>query len=161
VRFDLTKFLLCRAIAENADADTPDADRVALVTSLMNVGLVQSAILTRVVAERQAPPTGSTLETISPRGRGRRGRFTAAGTSAARVKVPDLAKMSNADQIRRHLEEHRLQPRIHHATIPEIKASRMARQWPAADADVDEGAEIYVFLVEPDEGGPRDPPARK
>jgi hypothetical protein len=60
MQFDLTKFLVCRAIAENADPDTAGADRLALLASMMNMNLVQSAVVASVLAQSQAPPAIST-----------------------------------------------------------------------------------------------------
>jgi len=164
MQFDLMKFLLCRAIADNADPDTPGADRVALVTSLLNMGLVQSAVLTSVIAAGQAPPPRA-LGAANVRSRSRWGRSAAPITSAAKVKVPSVRHMSDAKQIHDHLHEHKLRPMIHRETIPEIKTPRVLRQWPAADEDVDEGAEINVLLLVPEESGhgkaePRGPNTR-
>ena len=149
MQFDLTTFLVCRAIAENADPDTQGANRLALAASLMNAGLAQSAVLASVLAARQAPPAQSAALAPSRR---RNARPLAAGKPAARVKVPSVRHMSDPRQIEDHLRERKLRPLVHRAPVTEIKTPRVARQWPEADEDVDEGAEINVLLLVPEEG---------
>lgn len=144
MQFDLTKFLVCRAIAENVDPDTPGANRLALAASLLNMGLAQSAVLASVLAAGQAPRAQGVAR---GRWRGRR-----AGAPTAKVKVPNVHHMSDPRQIHDHLREHKLQSRIDIEAMAEIKSPRVLRQWPEADADVDEGAEINVLLLTPENG---------
>lgn len=157
MQFDLTTFLVCRAIAENEDPDTPGADRLALAASMMNMGLAQSAVLASVLAAGQAPPAQSAAPVTSRRAapaRSRRqsARSLAARKPAARVRVPNVRDMPDPKQIEDHLHERKLRPVVHRERVPEIKSPRVVRQWPEADEDVDEGTEINVLLLVPEEG---------
>lgn len=157
MQLDLTKFLLCRAIAENADADTSSADRVGLLTSMLGKDLGTSAVLAYVIAENQAPSvaadgegSGTTVARVRPRGRrGRRGRPAA---TSAKVVVPSVRHMSDPQLIQAHLHEHKLQARIDREAVPDLKTARVLRQWPEKDTAVDEGTEISVLMIVPEDG---------
>jgi hypothetical protein len=152
MQFDLTKFLLCRAVAENADPDTAGADQLALLTSMMNLGLVQSAVIASVLAQSQAPPpTGNGV--AAPLHRGRRAAPMAANSASRRkVRVPRLDELSSASEIHEHLQRHKLEPRVHRETVPGIRAPRVLRHWPGPDVEVDEGTEIDVLFLVPEDG---------
>jgi hypothetical protein len=156
MQFDLTKFLLCRAVAENADPNTTGADQLALLTSMMNLGLVQSALMASVLAQSQAPPpTGTGV--VSPLHRGHRAAPMAASSarvasSRRKVRVPRLDDLASAREIHEHLQRHRLEPRFHRETVSGIMAPRVLRHWPEADVEVDEGTEIDVLFIVPDDG---------
>jgi hypothetical protein len=158
-QFNAMNFLLFRAIADR-NLDTPQADRLALAVSLMNMGLMQSVVLTSLLAQ-SSDGQGSSTTGVSVRGR--RARSLAAPTPAAKVKVPSVRHMSDPKKIDEHLHEHRLRTRIHREAIAEIKSPRVLRQWPEADEDVDEGAEVNVLLLIPEEArhGSAEPRARK
>jgi hypothetical protein len=156
MQFDLTKFLVCRAVAENADPDTAGADRLALLTSVMNMNLVQSALIASVLAQSQAqsiPPAGD--GGAAPLHRGRRTAPMAAysarvASSRRRVRVPRLDDLASASEIHEHLQRHKLEPRVHRETVPGILAPRVLRHWPGADVEVDEGTEVDVLFIVPE-----------
>jgi len=151
MQFDVTTFLLCRAIAENADPDTPGADRLALVASMLDLGgPLQSALLTSALARGQAPATNGETPVAALRTGHRRRRALA---SPAAIKVPSVRHLNDAEQIHAHLQGHKLRPVIHREMIPEIKVPRVLRQWPEADSDAFEGADVNVLLLVP-EGAP-------
>jgi hypothetical protein len=158
MQFDLTKFLVCRAIAQNADPDTAGADRLALLASMMNMNLVQSAVVASVLAQSQAPPPISTTGggAAVALHRGRRAPPMASGADVAssprRVRVPRLDDLASASEIHEHLQRHRLEPRVHSETVPGILAPRVLRHWPGVDTEVDEGTEIDVLFIVPEEG---------
>ena len=162
MEFELTKFLVCRAIAENADPDTPGADRMALVASMLNVGLVQSAVLASVLAEVRRRPSAAPASVTSSGGRARLlggGQASRQGEGAQRA--PHVRSKADRGPSAGTPSAAAVRPRAG----PEIKTPRVVRQWPEADKDVDEGAEINVLLLVPEEGkdGAAEPrvPARK
>jgi hypothetical protein len=161
MELDLTKFLVCYAIAGNADPDAPQATTLALATSLLDMSLVQSAVVTQMVAQSLAPgqkpvaQMGSVLPAAPfgsrPRFSRLRGRRARAMAARARVKVPSVRHMANPADIHTHLHEHKLRPVIHREQLAEIKEPRVLRQWPEAGADVMEGTEVNVLLIVPEE----------
>jgi hypothetical protein len=149
---DMTAFLTYFAIARNKDPDTGSAGKAALLTSMLNLDLLPGVLVASALANNLAPPTATTPV---PSGgifgrRHRRGRHgLPAPVGRARIRVPNVGDMSDADEIHAHLSRHRLRPLIHREAMAEIKTPRVLRQWPEADADVLEGEQINVLLVVP------------
>lgn len=69
-----------------------------------------------------------------------------------KVRVPKLDELASAREIHEHLQRHKLEPRVHRETVPGILAPRVLRHWPGPDVEVDEGTEIDVLFLVPDEG---------
>jgi hypothetical protein len=168
---DLTRFLTYLLLAQNADSDAEGAGRAALLTSMLDVDLPTGAVLVSAIAGGLASPPSPTttpaggkgLAGLRGRGRGRRGHAKRA--ARAKVKVPSVRHLSDPEQIHAHLHQHKLRSLVHREAMADIKTPRVVRQWPDADADVDEGAEINVLLLVPEDGR-RDeaetrPPTRK
>jgi hypothetical protein len=55
VPFSLQKFLISRAVAQSVNSDQESVSRIALVTSMMNLNPIQTALLTRALAAKQPP----------------------------------------------------------------------------------------------------------
>jgi hypothetical protein len=165
---DMTRFMMYLLLAQNVDADAEGASRAALLTSMLDVDLPTGAVLVSAIAGSLAPSPspagpagGKGLGGL--RGRGRRGHAKRA--VRAKVKVPSVRHLSDPEQIHAHLHGHKLRPLIHREVMADIKTPRVVRQWPDADADVDEGADVNVLLLVPEDGR-RDeveirPPTRK
>jgi hypothetical protein len=66
--FSIQQFLIARAVGENVNPDQQSVNRIALVTSMMNVGLAQSAILAMALAQNQAPPPAPAGRPPGPHG---------------------------------------------------------------------------------------------
>jgi hypothetical protein len=152
VQLDLVKYLVCRAVARSADPDTAAADRIALFGGLMDFGLVQSAVLTAAIAGNQAPPpedgAGAAARNVF-----RLGRRGPRRPAPARTRVPGIRHLADREAIERHLAERKLRARIHTEEAVEIKAPRVAHQWPAEEAEVVENSVIDVVLLVPKERG--------
>lgn len=151
--FDLTKFLLCSALAENVDPDTAGANQLALAASMMNMGLMQTAVFAVALAQSQAQAgTTGTSSSGTPSSRrslhGRRAR-----APMAKVRVPGLRQLSERKEIEDLLAEHKLEARFQEQRIPELTGQGFALHWPAEGADVDEGTEVQVMLLLPEEAG--------
>jgi hypothetical protein len=147
VPFDITKFLFCRAIAERANPDTGSADRVAMLTSMMNWGLVQSAVVASALASNEAPIPMTAVggnTRLSRRGATR-------STAVARVKVPSVKHLSAEKEIHEYLGQHRLRARIHAEPSHEVKEARVIFQSPEPDEETAPEGEVIVVLLTPRE----------
>jgi hypothetical protein len=144
----IPKFVTLRAIASSADPDTGSADRAALAACFLNMNLLQSAIVARALAQRQAQGSGSP---VSERGIGKR-RHRHRENTAARVRVPNVRELTDLGAIEKHLQDHKLRAEIHREVVPEIHAPRVLRQWPAPDSEVLEQSQIRVVLLVPEDG---------
>jgi hypothetical protein len=149
--FDITKFVVCRAVAENANPDTNSADRVAILTSMMNMGLVQSAILASALAGNEVPvPAAGGGGVPSARLFSRRRRPLAlANSPVPRVKVPHIRHLKSESEIHEHLGHHHLRARIHAERAPELKEPRIIFQSPEPDEEIDPDGEVTVVLLTP------------
>jgi hypothetical protein len=155
--FDIPTFLTYRAVAEGTSSNDQSASRVALLVSLLNMDLIPGMLIARALAGSPAPvKANGGLILGRGRHRGRRGQALLA--PRARVKVPAVHHLSDPERISAHLHEHKLRPLIHREPMPEIKVPRVLRQWPEVDTEVDEGAEINVLLLVPEDSRPEPEP---
>jgi hypothetical protein len=154
--FPLMDFVVCRTVAQIVDPSQASADQAALLATMMpNTNLAYRLLFTSAFAQSlaPAPPPPNGLG-IAARPGGRRAQAATNRSHAAavrgKVRVPRLDHLRRASHIHEHLQEHRLAPRFHYETAPEVKESRVLRHWPEAGAEVDEGTEIDVFFLVPE-----------
>jgi hypothetical protein len=153
-------FLTSYMIASNNGLDARSADRLAILMGLMDMSQMQTAVLTSLLAGSALASTSSSQGATPTLSRRRRGRALAGPIGAPKVKVPSVDNILEPGQIREYLQQRKLRARIHLKAIQEIRTPRVLHQWPEADADVDEGAEVHVMLLVPEEGRHGEPEAR-
>ncbi len=135
--FNIQEFLVSRAVGETVNSDNETVTRIALLTSMMNLPILQSAVLSRVLAQSQAPPP----PVVDNRAR----------ALSRRVKIPDLKHHTAAKQVHEHLGEHKLRARIHAEPAADLKTPRVIFQWPQPDMEADPDSEVHVVMLTPPE----------